>query len=322
MATVTITGGTGLIGTALSAMLAETGYDVIILSRNPAETAAKHNYEEKSPAFRHTGKIYYSRWDVENQYIDPSALAKSDYIIHLAGAGVAEKSWSEARKKEILESRTTSGKLLVKALQLHPNKVKAVICASAIGWYGPDNGTPFKEDDSPANDFLGSTCVAWENSIQPIETLGIRLAKLRLGIVLSGKGGALAEFRKPLYTGVAAVLGSGNQIISWIHVEDVCRLFIYAMENESFSGAFNAVAPKPVSNKLLVQKLAKNITGKKHISVNVPAFVLKIMLGEMSVEVLKSCTVNSDKIKNNGFNFKFPTIETALDDIYPVNLKS
>ena len=317
MATVTITGGTGLIGTALSALLAENGYDVIILSRNPVETAAQHEYEEKNSAFRHTGKIYYSRWDVENQYVDPSALAKSDYIIHLAGAGVAEKSWSETRKKEILESRTTSGKLLLNALKSHPNKVKAVISASAIGWYGPDNGTPFKENDIPSNDFLGSTCVAWENSIQPIESLGIRLAKLRLGIVLSGNGGALAEFRKPLHTGVAAVLGSGNQIISWIHIEDVCRLFMYAMENDSFSGAFNAVAPNPVSNKVLVQKLAKNITGKKHLSINVPSFVLKLMLGEMSVEVLKSCTVNSDKIKNLGFDFKYPTIETALDDIYP-----
>jgi uncharacterized protein (TIGR01777 family) len=317
MATVTITGGTGLVGTALSAMLAENGYDVIILSRNPIETAAKHNYQEKHPAFRHTGKIYYSRWDVENQYIDPSALVQSDYIIHLAGAGVAEKSWNKARKKEILESRTTSGKLLVNALQTNPNKVKAVISASAIGWYGPDNGTPFKEDDSPSNDFLGSTCVAWENSIQPVESLGIRLAKLRLGIVLSVKGGALAEFRKPLYTGVAAVLGSGNQMISWIHIEDVCRLFMFAMENESFSGSFNAVAPSPVSNKLLVQKLANNITGKKHLSINVPSFVLKLILGEMSVEVLKSCTVDSDKIKNLGFNFKYSTIETALDDIYP-----
>jgi uncharacterized protein (TIGR01777 family) len=318
MATVTITGGTGLIGTALSAMLAENGYDVIILSRNPIETAAQHNYEEKSPAFRHTGKIYYSRWDVENQYVDPLALAKSDYIIHLAGAGVAEKSWSETRKKEILESRTTSGKLLVKSLQSQPNNVKAVISASAIGWYGPDNGTPFKEDDIPSNDFLGSTCVAWENSIKPIESLGIRLAKLRLGIVLSGKGGALAEFRKPLYTGVAAVLGSGEQVISWIHIEDVCRLFMFVMENESCSGAFNAVAPNPVTNKLLVKKLANNITGNKHISINVPAFVLKLMLGEMSIEVLKSCTVSSEKIKNIGFDFKFPTIETAINAIYPL----
>jgi uncharacterized protein len=317
MATVTITGGTGLIGSVLSSMLAENGYDVIILSRNPVETAAQHNYEEKSPAFRHTGKIYYSRWDVENQYIDPSALAQSDFIIHLAGAGVAEKWWSKARKLEILESRTESGKLLVKALQTQQNKVKAVISASAIGWYGPDNGTPFTEDVLPANDFLGTTCLAWENSVQPIESLGIRLAKLRLGIVLSSNGGALAEFRKPLHTGVAAILGSGEQIISWIHIEDVCRLFIMALENESFSGVFNAVAPHPISNKTLVQKLANNITGKKHITLNVPAFVLKIMLGEMSIEVLKSCTVNSDKIKNLGFNFKFPTIETALDNIYP-----
>jgi uncharacterized protein (TIGR01777 family) len=317
MATVTITGGTGLIGTALSSMLAENGYDVIILSRNPVETAAKNEYKETTSAFRHHGKIYYSRWDVANGYIDPSALAQTDYIIHLAGAGVADKPWTSARKKEILESRTTSGELLVKALKTHPHKVKAVISASAIGWYGPDNSVAFTEDQAPANDFLGKTCVAWENSIQPVESLGIRLAILRLGIVLSEKGGALAEFRKPLFTGVAAILGNGQQIISWIHITDICRLFMYALENESFTGIFNAVTPNPVTNESLVQQLAKNLTGKKHLSIHVPAFALKLLLGEMSVEVLKSCTVNGNKIQNNGFECLYPTIEKALDNIYP-----
>lgn len=317
MATVTITGGTGLIGSALSSMLAENGYDVIILSRNPVETAAKNNYNETTSAFRHHGKIYYSRWDVANGYIDPAALAQTDYIIHLAGAGVADKPWTAARKKEILESRTTSGELLAKALKTNPHKVKAVISASAIGWYGPDNGVPFTEDQAPANDFLGKTCVAWENSIQQVESLGIRLAKLRLGIVLSEKGGALAEFRKPLVAGIAAILGKGNQVISWIHITDVCRLFMYAIENESFSGAYNAVTPNPVTNESLVKTLAQNITGKKHLSIHVPAFALKLLLGEMSVEVLKSCTVSGNKIKNNGFECLYPTIEKALNNIYP-----
>jgi uncharacterized protein (TIGR01777 family) len=182
-------------------------------------------------------------------------IASADYIIHLAGANVAEKRWTDKRKKEIVESRTQSGALLVTSLQQIPNKVKAVISASAMGWYGPDTTQSrqhgFKEDAPPANDFLGNTCKLWEESIKPVETLGKRLVVFRFGIVLSNGGGALQEFKKPLKFGIAAIIGNGKQIISWIHIDDLCRLLLFALEHENISGVYNAVAPQTISNKAI-----------------------------------------------------------------------
>lgn len=305
-----------MIGTALSEMLAENGYNVIILSRNPQETAKKHDYSGKPAFFRSSGNIYYSRWDIEKQYIDPVALANADYIVHLAGAGVADKRWTKDRKKEILESRTLSSELLVKALRAHTNKVRAVVSSSAIGWYGPDNGRPFVETDPPSDDFLGETSRLWEQSIMPVEELGIRLVRLRTGIVLSDEGGALKEFRKPLRVGAAAILGDGSQVISWIHIEDLCRIFMHAIEDKALVGAYNAVAPHPATNRQLTMTLAKHITHARHFTIKVPSFVLKTVLGEMSVEVLKSTTVSSQKIESTGFRFRFPELEKAIDNLY------
>lgn len=305
-----------MIGTALSEMLVENGYNVIILSRNPQETAKEHDYAGKPAFFRSSGNIYYSKWDIEKQYIDPAALSAADYIIHLAGAGVADKRWTKDRKKEILESRTKSSELLVKALRAHTNKVRAVISSSAVGWYGADNSKPFVETDPPALDFLGQTCKLWEQSIMPIEELGIRLVRLRTGIVLSDEGGALKEFRKPLRVGAAAILGSGDQVISWIHIKDLCRIFLHAIEDKAVMGVYNAVAPNPATNRELTMTLAKLITNSRHYTVKVPAFILKTVLGEMSVEVLKSTTVSSRKIESTGFNFQFPSLEKAIDNLY------
>ena len=316
MATVMITGGTGLVGSALSKLLINNGYNVIILSRNPLKTAKEHDYEGKMGAFKSVGNVYYSRWDLDRQYIDPAALSNTDHIIHLAGASVAEKRWTSSRKKEILESRTKSSVLLVKALKEHPHKVKDVISASAIGWYGPDKGKPFVETDPVYPGFLGDTCKKWEESISPVEELGIRLVKLRMGIVLSHKGGALKEFRKPMRFGVAAIMGSGDQVVSWIHIEDLCRLFLYAMEEKNVSGVYNAVAPNPVTNRDLTKMLSAHITKGRAIPVNVPEFVLKTMLGEMSIEVLKSATVSAEKIQQAGFEFLYPTLGKAINDLY------
>ncbi len=303
MPTVLITGGTGLIGKALSAMLLRKGYEVIILSRNASATTEQQ-----------TG-ISYARWNVETAEIDKTALAKADFIIHLAGAGVAEKRWTEKRKKEIEESRTKSGALLVKALRETENKVKAVISSSAIGWYGSDTPTSlnkgFSEDWKSSGDFLGHTCKLWEASIQPVEKLDKRLVILRTGIVLSNEGGALLGFKKPLKFGIAGVLGGGDQITSWIHIEDTCRMYVYALENE-MSGIFNAVAPHPVTNKELTLALAKSLRGRSFVAVHIPSFVLKVMLGEMSVEVLKSTNVSVIKLRREGFQFTYPTIEAAL----------
>jgi len=306
MSTILITGGTGLVGTALTKELTGNGHKVIILSRT-ARPSNNHN-------------ISYAVWDVAAQSIDEKALSSADYIVHLAGAGVADKKWTSARKKEIIESRTESSKLLIKALQQAPNNVKAVISASAIGFYGDDEKRApkkkaFTEEMRPDKEFLGETCQLWEESIEPAKQLGKRLVKLRIGIVLSNDGGAFPEFKKPVNFGIAGVLGSGKQIISWIHVTDLCRMIQFAVEHDNLEGIFNAVAPTPVSNKELTLLLAEKLKGRFFVPLHVPAFVLQFMLGQMSVEVLKSATVSAEKIKEAGFTFLYPAIEPALSEL-------
>lgn len=294
-----------MIGKALTEHLLDKGYKVVIVSRRKINPSKEN--------------VGYAWWDVDEGRIDESAIKDSAFIIHLAGAGVADKRWSKKRKQEIVESRIKSSALLVKALQEIPNNVKAVVSSSAIGWYGPDpiipNHKPFEENALPKNDFLGNTCKAWEESIEPIANLSIRLVKLRTGIVLSNNGGALVEFKKPIKGGVAAILGSGKQVVSWIHIDDLCRLYIQAMENSAMRGVYNAVAPHPVNNKALTMHLAKAIKGSFFIAVNIPSFMLKLALGEMSIEVLKSTTVSAAKVKESGFHFVYPTIEAAVNNL-------
>ncbi|MEY2649262.1 MAG: hypothetical protein RL282_1975, partial [Bacteroidota bacterium] len=266
-------------------------------------------------SFRPSGKIFYAKWDTDKMTIDPQAMAQADHIVHLAGEGVAKKRWTKKRKEEIRLSRTKSSECLFKCLSEQPNKVRSVISASAIGWYGPDNGTPFKEDDPAATDFLGSTCMAWEDSIEKIKVLGKRLVKFRLGIALSNEGGALVEFKKPVRAGVAAILGSGEQIVSWIHIDDLCRAFIHAIETPEMSGVYNLVAPHPASNKNLTLGIAHSMNGNLFVPMHVPSFLLKLIMGEMSIEVLKSTTVDSSKLQQSGFNFIYTNIGAALKQL-------
>jgi uncharacterized protein len=305
MQTILITGGTGFVGKALSNALLLKGYQIIILSRS-------------KKAVSDAKGISYAQWDVAKQVIDKEAIGQADYIIHLAGAGVADKRWTAKRKNEILESRVASSQLLVEALRTTNNKVKAVISASAIGWYGADvqipNPVPFQEESPPAIDFLGATCKKWEDSIDPVTSLSKRLVKLRTGIVLGRGAGAFHEFEKPLKFGVAAILGGGKQMVSWIHVQDLVNLFITAIENENWNGVYNAVAPTSVSNKELILAIAK-ARNKFYIPFPVPSFLLKMMLGEMSIEVLKSATVSADKVTQSGFSFLFPSIDKAAADL-------
>lgn len=305
MATVLVTGGTGLIGKAVTEILLKSGYDVMILSRKKAMRKDE------------TG-VSYAWWNVEEGTIDGDAIRKADYIIHLAGANIAGGRWTAKRKQEIVESRRESGNLLVKAIKETDNKIKAVISASAIGWYGPDpqvpNPTPFREEDPPHTDFLGATCQQWEAAIEPVVYFKKRLVKFRIGIVLSNSGGAYPQFLKPLKAGLASVLGNGKQVISWVHIKDAARAFLHAIEREDLQGIYNLVAPEPVSNANLIKTMAK-CKGGFSVQAHVPSFVLKALLGEMSIEVLKSTTVSNAKLANTGFRFLFPSIEGAVDDL-------
>ena len=294
-----------MIGQALSKELLRRNYDVIILTRDKRKRKNETN-------------ISYAEWDVDKGTIDRDAIARADHIIHLAGANVAEKRWTDQRKKEIVNSRVKSGKLIVQALSQTSNKVKAVLSSSAIGLYGPDGHAStrkqFMEADPAHHDFLGVTSKQWEEAIEHVATLDKRLVIFRTGIVLSNAGGAFAEFKKPLHFRVATIMGSGKQIVSWIHIDDLARLYIEAIENETWNGVYNAVAPHPVSNKMLIKTIAEH-SGKKHFSFHVPELILKTVLGEMSIEVLKSATVSSKKIESMGFQFSYPDIDSAVKDL-------
>jgi hypothetical protein len=314
MSTILVTGGTGLIGSALTRMLTQQGHQVIVLSRNAPPRPTPDGPGETS-----RGSIQRAHWDPSTGAIDSDAIRQADHIIHLAGAGVADKRWSDKRKKEIEESRVTGCSTIVRALQGIPNKVRAVISSSAIGWYGPDpvipNPQPFEETAPADTDFLGETCRRWEEAIAPVEALGKRLVLIRTGIVLSPRGGALKEFMKPVKLGVAAILGSGRQTVSWIHIDDLCRLFLLAIEQDSWHGPYNGVAPHPVDNRTLTLALARRLKGRYFVPVYIPSFFLKMALGEMSIEVLKSTTVSANKARSAGFQFQYPSIEPALDDL-------
>jgi uncharacterized protein (TIGR01777 family) len=307
MAVVLISGGTGLIGKKLTSHLIDRNYEVIILSRNKKNSSSNP-------------KISYSFWNVKNQAIDTDVIKKVNYIIHLAGAGVMDKSWTKEYKQQIIDSRTKSCDLLIKAINENEHRVKSFVSASAIGWYGGDANLlsrkeGFIETDPAEKSFLGQTCVLWENSADAVVQIGMRLVKLRTGIVLSNEGGAFKKFKMPLKFGVAAILGEGKQIVSWIHIDDLCRMYIEAMENKNMSGVYNAVAPLPVTNKKLILSTAEKLRNKFFIPVHVPTFFLKLVMGKRSVEILKSATVSDKKIKSMGFTFLYPTIESALEEL-------
>lgn len=294
-----ITGPSGLIGTRLTEQLLQKGYQVWHLSRTK---------KKGIPSFT---------WDVEKGIMDTKALEGVDAIVHLAGAGVADKRWTESRKKEILESRTKSSALLYKTLAGANHSVKSVISASAIGYYGFGFGEEvFKEDSRSGNDYLAQVTKQWEESVDTISSLNLRVVKLRIGIVLSNKGGALVEMARPIRWGIGAALGNGKQYLSWIHLDDVCAMFIKAVEDETMQGAYNAVSGDWVTNKALTQRIAK-VLKKPLLLPNVPAFVMKILIGEMAVIVINGSKISADKIKETGFVFRYSNLEKALESLMP-----
>lgn len=295
---VLITGATGLIGTRLTTMLGQNGHRVSHLSRG-----------------HRPGTVPTYQWDVGQGKMDARAVEGTEAIVHLAGAGIADKRWTAGWKKEILESRVRSAGLLYETLQRETHQVKTFVSASAIGIYG--EGGPertFTEMDGPANGFLAEVVRQWEEAAGKFSALGIRVVKIRIGILLSGRGGALPEMAWPVRWCIGSPLGPGNQVLSWVHIDDVCRLFIKAIEEETMHGAYNAVAPAPVDNREMVEAIAR-VLRKPLWAPNVPGFILKLMLGEMSELVLKGNLVSSQKAQRQGFEFKHAHLEGALRDL-------
>lgn len=300
MSRVLITGGSGLIGQSLGKSLQQSGHEVSILSRKDSPD---------SP-------IPFHFWDVESQQLSKELVNTSEYIVHLAGANMGERRWTPARKEVIVNSRVKSAKLIYDKLDPKNNRLKAFITSSAIGYYGARTSDRiFTETDPPAEDFLGITCRDWEAAADRFSESGIRTVKIRTGVVLAKKGGALSRLQLPLKYGLGAPLGDGKQYMPWIHLDDLCAIYAHALENESIIGAYNAVAPEHITNRELTRKLAKKL-GKPLWIPNIPSFGMKLLFGEMAAMLLKGSRISSEKIRNSGFSFQFPDIDSALQELY------
>jgi uncharacterized protein (TIGR01777 family) len=294
-----LTGGTGMLGRKLTEALLNKGYRVNHLSRSPGAHPAVTTF----------------LWDANKGQIDEKCLNGVDTIVHLAGANVAEGRWTDKRKEEIIKSRTKSIGLIYKTMKNRGHQVKTVISASGTGYYGDRADQLLTEESAPGTDFLANVCLQWEHAVDTGESLGLRLVKMRTGVVLDAKGGALVKIAGPVKWGVGAALGSGRQWMPWIHWQDVIDMYLYAIENENLSGDYNMVAPNPVTNKQLTQAIAKELR-RPLLLPKVPAFALELALAEMSTVVLNSTKVSAQKIEDAGYKFNYPTLTWALKDIY------
>jgi uncharacterized protein (TIGR01777 family) len=294
-----ITGGTGLIGSLVTEELLNRGYSVSHLSRKPGNNPKVKTY----------------LWDVYKGRIDEHCLEGAGTVLHLAGENIANRHWTDKRKKEIIDSRTKSIALIYQLIKSKPNQVNTVISASAIGYYS-DRGDELLTEDSPQyNDFMAQCCIEWENAVDEGKVLGLRILKFRTGVVLSKNEGALLEMSKPIKLGLGAPLGSGGQCIPWIHWQDVVDMYLYAIEKINLSGVYNMVAPNPVTNKQFTKALAKQLH-RPVWPINVPSFVFKLLMGEMSTIILGSTRVSAEKVKEDGFTFKYSELTGALKAIY------
>ncbi|MBN2664913.1 MAG: TIGR01777 family oxidoreductase [Bacteroidales bacterium] len=299
MKNILITGGTGLIGKQLSKKLQEKGYNVALLSRRPV----------KDSGFR----VY--TWNPDSGVIDPEAISMADYIIHLAGAGLGDSRWTEKRKKEILDSRIKTAGLILDKLKESGKRPEAFISASGSGYYGAiTSETIHVETDDPAADFIGEVCRRWEEAAGKIESLGIRTVILRTGIVLSKSGGALQRMALPAKLGIGSPLGSGRQYVPWIHIDDLCGIYIKAIEDQSMTGAYNSAAPEHVSNSRFMVTVSK-VMGRPFFFPAIPSFAFRILFGEMSSILLKGSRVSSEKIISSGYSFKYPDLRSALKSL-------
>lgn len=292
-----ITGGTGFVGSALKQFLLAQGHEVVILSRSGGDF----------------------QWDVSYGYIDPAAFEGVDAIVHLAGAGIADERWTAARKRELINSRVRSTAVLYQALSSIPHSIKTVVSASAIGFYGADTGEQECVETSPAgSDFLADCTKQWEEAVDLIATLGIRLAKVRIGLVMGAAGGIFPVISKPIRYYVGANLGSGKQWQSWIHITDLVSIFNELLINSSLSGVYNGVAPEPIRSGDMNKQIAKALHRPFFLPA-IPGFLLRLVLGEMACLVLGGSRVSSAKIeKDAAFSFTFVRFEEALKELVHV----
>ncbi len=297
---VLITGATGLIGQEIAGLCHQSNIDVNYLTTSKDKLSTSSNY---------TG--YF--WNPKKGEIDLHCFEDVEAIIHLAGATVA-KRWTSSYKKEIIESRTITTALILASLKNSKHSIRHIISASAIGIY-PDSFQKYYMENAPECDegFLGEVVTQWEQAVQQFKTLNIEVSILRIGLVLSKKGGAFPKITKPIRFGVGAVFGNGNQWQSWIHIQDLARMFIFVM-NEELTGVFNAVAPNAVSNKKLTHTIAEKLH-KKIILPNVPRLTMKLILGEMHTLLFSSQRVCSDKISTSGFEFMYDNVSSAVNSL-------
>ena len=299
MKNILITGGSGLVGKHLTAMLTQKGYQVAWLSRNPEKVSSI--------------KTFF--WDVRAEKLDPAAIEFADAIVHLAGAGIADKPWSDERKQEIVDSRVKSTELIIGQLERSAKLPKIVIAASAIGYYGTTTSShEFTETDPPGTDFLASTTQLWEEATGKFRDLGIKTIQYRLGVVLDAKDGALPKMAIPVRYGFGAALGTGRQFVPWIHMHDLCNLIVAGLEQSLPDGVYNAVAPAQNTNGELMKMIAW-VLHRPYFLPPVPGFIMKLLLGEMSAMVLEGSAVSANKVLQTGFQFSFIELKAALEDL-------
>lgn len=290
---VAITGGTGLLGTAIGKSLAERGDQATVVSRT-----------------RGSDRIV---WSLPDGLDPPDALSGYDAVVHLAGAGIADARWSDARKREILDSRRLGTRAVIEGLRAADPRPSVLVSASAVGYYGP-SGDAVRSEDAPAgDDFLAEVCKVWEQEAEAAEALGVRLVNARFGIVLSTDGGALAKMMPAFKLGVGGRLGSGDQYMAWIHIDDAAAAVVHLIDDPEARGPFNVSAPNPVDNRTFTKALG-NALGRPTV-LPVPAFGLKALFGEMSLALLTGQRAIPKRLDDSAFEFKFPYVDQALEEL-------
>lgn len=296
---VLIAGGSGLIGRYLTSTLLAEGYKVSHLSRQE----------------NNSGKVRVFRWDPGKGDLNPAAFEGIDYLVQLSGANIGEKRWTSRRKEEILNSRVKSTGLLFKTVEKNRITLKAFIAASAAGYYGSvTSGRIFSENDEPGRDFLGSVCRLWEEGADQFAELGIRTVKIRTAVVMEKHDSALSRLMMPARLGLVTRLGNGNQYFPWIHINDLCNIYLKAIADDNMHGAYNAVAPQHIIHNDFVRTMAA-VMKRPVFLPPVPSPILRLLLGEMSDIVLKGSRISSDKIAGAGYKFRFGTLEEALRNV-------